>query len=160
MTEDKNIIKVSSILLRRGTKEALETKLVGDNKPLVGEMIFQLPSTEHPAGILKVGDGVNDYKDLSPIPDIVLLNKYLSDTLLARNTAVEASASAQNSATIAENAQISAERAAQDALKIPQKTMTQVTDYMNKKIQFLSISEYNALTEIDPDAIMFIRIED
>jgi len=50
---------IESIKFKRGDKETLELKLVGDNKPLEGEPIFELDTNK-----LKIGNGINDYVDL------------------------------------------------------------------------------------------------
>lgn len=44
---------------KRGKKATLEAKLVGVNKPLVGEPIFETDTNK-----LKIGNGIDDYKDL------------------------------------------------------------------------------------------------
>lgn len=50
---------VSTIQFKRGTKENLERLLIGDRKPLAGEPIFETDTYK-----IKIGNGINDYKDL------------------------------------------------------------------------------------------------
>ena len=57
-------ITINSIQLRRGTQEALETVLVSDRKPLVGEPIWESDTNR-----LKIGNGVDNYIDLPYISD-------------------------------------------------------------------------------------------
>lgn len=54
--------KITSIQIKRGTKEALTRVLIGDNKPKAGEPIYEADSCK-----LKIGDGVNDYEHLGYI---------------------------------------------------------------------------------------------
>ena len=50
---------IKSIQFKRGTKIRLEAVLVGDNKPLQGEPIY-----ESDTGKFKIGDGVHGYAEL------------------------------------------------------------------------------------------------
>ena len=50
---------ITSIQFKRGTKKALEDKLIGDKKPLYGEPIWETDTNR-----LKIGDGSKEYKDL------------------------------------------------------------------------------------------------
>lgn len=50
---------ISTIQFKRGTKANLDRLLVGDRKPLAGEPIFENDTYK-----VKIGDGINDYKDL------------------------------------------------------------------------------------------------
>lgn len=68
--------------------------------------------------------------------------------------------SAKASETNATNAMERAEEAADIAKEIPETTMTQVNNYMNQKLHFMSMSEYNKLTSLDPDGYYFISTED
>lgn len=54
--------KITSIQVKRGTKEALTRVLVGDNKPKSGEPIYETDTYK-----LKIGDGINDYGNLGYI---------------------------------------------------------------------------------------------
>lgn len=53
-----------------------------------------------------------------------------------------------------------AEEAADIAKEIPETTMTQVNNYMNQKLHFMSMSEYNRLETLDPDGYYFLSVED
>ena len=50
---------ITSIQFKRGLKEALETVLVGANKPLKGEPIWESDTNK-----LKIGNGIDNYADL------------------------------------------------------------------------------------------------
>lgn len=50
---------ITSIQFKRGTKKALEAKLIGDKKPLYGEPVWETDTNR-----LKIGDGKNNYVDL------------------------------------------------------------------------------------------------
>ena len=50
---------ITSIQFKRGNKSALERVLVGENKPLKGEPIWEIDTNK-----LKIGDGLNNYLDL------------------------------------------------------------------------------------------------
>ena len=52
-------IRINSIQIKRGSKAALEQKLIGNLKLIDGEIAF-----EKDTGKLKVGNGIQDYKDL------------------------------------------------------------------------------------------------
>lgn len=56
---------INTIQFKRGTKEALTRVLVGENKLLKGEPVWELDSNK-----IKVGDNVHDYADLPYIYDI------------------------------------------------------------------------------------------
>lgn len=63
------------ILFKRGKKAALVAKLVGENRPALGEPVFEAPSEsaiEHPK--LKIGDGIHDYADLAYVGYEVIAN--------------------------------------------------------------------------------------
>lgn len=77
-------MSVQKMLFKRGNKDILELRLVDTNKPLEGEPIFELDT-----GKLKIGDGVNNYKDLpyvgngsSPEPEDsdILLRGYFKES--------------------------------------------------------------------------------
>lgn len=157
---DDETILVKKIQIRRGTQAALEKKLVGDDKPLCGELIFELPSDGHAGGRVKVGDGINDYSGLYYLPDSVELNKYLSDTSASAAEAKASAAAASLSEESAANAMARAEEAAALAEQVPSKTMSQVDEYMNSKLHFMSMTEYNALDKLDTDGFYFITVED
>lgn len=59
MTEQD--VKIKTIQFKRGLKESLEAKLIPEilGIPLIGEPIFEMDT-----GRLKIGDGINSYKDL------------------------------------------------------------------------------------------------
>lgn len=158
MEEDK--ILIQRIQIRRGTQAALELKLKGDDKPASGEPIFELPCDAHPGGRIKIGDGSRDYADLPYMPDNVDFLKWISQAQDAAETAKEASATAQSSAATASTAMSRAEEAAEVAKAIPAETMKQVNTYMDQKLHFLSMAEYNKLEELDPDGFYFIAVED
>lgn len=81
----------------------------------------------------------------------------------AQESAIEATNS-KNSAKISEtnavNAMQRAEEAADIAKEIPETTMTQVNNYMNRKLHFMSMAEYNKLETLDPDGYYFLSVED
>lgn len=157
---DDETILVRKIQIRRGLKAPLEAKLKGNDKPLSGELVFELPSADHPGGRLKVGDGDRDYKDLPYVPDSIELSTLLERAQVAASTAEVARGDTLVAASDAETAMKRAEKAADLANSIPDATMAQVNEYMDKKLHFLSISEYNTLEELDPDSFYFITAED
>lgn len=157
---DDESILVRKIQIRRGLRAPLETKLKGDDKPLSGELIFELPSADHPGGRLKVGDGDRDYKDLPYVPDNIELSTLLERAQVAASTAEVARGDTLVAASDAEMAMKRAEEAADQAKSIPAATMAQVDNYMSKKLHFMSIGEYNKLDELDPDGFYFITAED
>lgn len=153
-------LNIRRLQIRRGTQAALEKKLVGDDKPLQGELLFELPTEAHPGGRMKIGDGLNDYTTLPYMPDSIDFTKWISQ---AQESAIEA-ANSKNSAKISEtnaaSAMQRAEEAADIAKKIPETTTTQVNNYMNQKLHFMSMAEYNKLTTLDPDGYYFLSVED
>lgn len=153
-------ILIQRIQIRRGTQAALESKLKGDDKPMSGEPIFELPSDAHPGGRIKLGDGSRDYVDLPYMPDNIDFLKWISQAQESAEAAKEASASASTSAATASNAMARAEEAAEVAKAIPEQTMKQVNQYMDEKLHFMSMAEYNKLEELDPDGFYFIAVED
>ena len=74
MDKDK---KIESLQLKRGTREALEKILVGDKKPLAGEPIYESDTNR-----IKIGDGINEYKNLPYLDgnNLVLEGYYDSET--------------------------------------------------------------------------------
>lgn len=157
---DDETIFVKKIQIRRGLKAPLESKLKGDDKPLSGELVFELPSVDHPGGRLKVGDGSRDYKDLPYVPDNIELSALLERAQVAASTAEVARGDTLLAASEAESAMKRAEKAADLVSGIPNTTMAQVSKYMDKKLHFMSISEYNKLDDLDPDGFYFITAED
>jgi len=154
------IIKIDTIKLKRGTQVALETVLRGDKKPQLAEIIFEVPSAAHPDGRIKIGDGINNYVDLNYLPDSIDLNAIMIETQNYANQAQEAASDAVASAAKAEQAMGRAELAAEFAGTIPNTATQQVSEYVNKKLHFMSMAEYNALTELDPNGFYFVTIED
>lgn len=68
-------LNIKRLQIRRGTQAALEKKLIGDDKPLQGELLFELPTGTHPGGRMKIGDGLNDYITLPYMPDNIDFTK-------------------------------------------------------------------------------------
>ena len=80
---------ISNIQFKRGTKSALESKLVSDLKPLKGEPIWEIDSNK-----IRIGDGINDYKDLPYInmtaddEDLVIAGYYINNTFYTTEKAI------------------------------------------------------------------------
>ena len=74
---------IKSIQFKRGTKAALTSQLVGDNKPLRGEPIWETDTNK-----LKIGDGKTNYEDLpyitgdggSTSSDLIMVGYYDNET--------------------------------------------------------------------------------
>ena len=80
---------ISNIQFKRGTKSALESKLAGELKPLKGEPIWEIDSNK-----IRIGDGINDYKDLPYInmtaddEDLVIEGYYINNTFYTTEKAI------------------------------------------------------------------------
>lgn len=64
---------IDKIQLKRGFSDVLAKKLVGENKPLAGEPIFEVDTNK-----IKIGDGEHDYIDLDYIgeSEIIFNSRY------------------------------------------------------------------------------------
>ena len=79
--------------------------------------------------------------------------------LVSQQGAAQAQQAANNSAQAASNSAANAIDAATRAEAIPARAVAQVDAYVNNKLQFMSVDEYNDLEEIDPDTFYFVRAE-
>lgn len=136
-----NITKIS-FQVRRGTKAALEARLVASDLgvPKDGEIVFETDTRQ-----FKVGNGQTDYLHLSYI-------SFPAEDQAKLEAALEAATAAHNSAVAAAGAQGLAEAAAIDAEAAYRATQKFVHD----KLWFGTVEEYNALETITPESFYFI----
>lgn len=163
MEDNLDIIKISSIQFKRGSKTTLINKLKGDNKPKAGEPIFETDTNR-----LKIGDGIHDYEDLTYTVDIEEINRIYSK-IKAEATKVETIAEQVSIAAVkATNASVKAEAAASKAEQaqsyaetvveqLPELVKTAGDAWVKQTFWHGTWAEYEALPEIFPETIYIIE---
>ena len=131
-----------SFQVRRGTKAALEARLVASDLgvPKDGEIVFETDTRQ-----FKVGNGQTDYLHLHYI-------SFPAEDQAKLEAALAAAEAANTAAAAAASARSAAESAADHAWSAYSTTV----DYVENKFWFGTIEAYNALTTITPEAFYFI----